>query len=182
MVKDKKKKQAAQEMLRRTESTKDRLKRKIQERVTQAEEAVKSEWRAIQAPLTDDDKRLLPTSRAAYLAQSTCGPDVRLSREAETALELLAQNFVDDTVGFSVAMSRRRPRINKHTSEIKATDASLFMATAYNLLLPMTGEREVRGYAGTTSLPKAKAAREVVAAARRENLRESQGAAGGAKK
>lgn len=174
-VKDAKRKQAGQEMQHRVETTKERLNRKIRERVSQAEEAVQKEWQAIQQPTNDDERRLLPTTRAAHLAKSTCGQDVKLSRDAQTALELLAQNFVDETVGFAVAMSRRRPRSSKQNSEIKASDASLFMSTAYNILLPMTGEREVRGYTVTTSLPKAKAAREVVAAARRENLRDQGG-------
>ncbi len=174
MVKDRQKRAAGENKAKVVESTRERLERKIQEQVREAELAVRREWTAIQRPSVDDEKRLLPTTRAAHLVQYTCGPEVTLSKDAETALELLMQNFVEDTVGFSVAMARRRPR--ERGKELNASDAALFMSRM-GVILPLT-DREVRGYVCNTTLPKAKAAREVVAAARRENLREGAGGAG----
>ena len=175
MVKERKKRAAGESMGAKVESTKERLQRKIKQRVAEAEHAVRREWHAILKPVGEDEKRFLPTSRATHLVQTSCGPAVKLSSEAETALELLAQSFVEDSVGFSVAMARRRPRERgKQGQELRPSDAALFMKTAYNILLPASDGRDVRGYTCTTSLPKARAAREVVAAARKENLREEQ--------
>ena len=174
MVKDRKKRAAGENKAIKVESTRERLQRMIKEQVKQAEQAVRHEWQAIQLPTGDDEKRLLPTTRAAHLVHATCGPEVTLSKDAQTALELLMQSFVEDTVGFSVAMARRRPR--ERGKELSASDAALFMSRM-GVLLPMTDGREVRGYVCNTTLPKAKAAREVVAAARRENIRDTTGSA-----
>jgi hypothetical protein len=59
---------------------------------------------------------------------------------------------------------------------LNASDAALFMSRM-GVILPLA-DREVRGYVCNTTLPRAKAAREVVAAARRENMREGAGGAG----
>lgn len=173
MVKDRKKRMAGENKAQKVESTKERLKRKIKDQAKEAELAVQREWNAIQRPEVDDDKRLLPTTRAAHLVRSTVGQEVTLSKDADTALELLMRSFVEDAVGFSVAMARRRPR--ERGKELNASDAALFMSRM-GVILPLA-DREVRGYVCNTTLPKAKAAREAVAAARRENLREVTGGA-----
>jgi len=174
MVKDRKKRMAGENKALKVESARERLERKVKERAREAELAVQREWTAIQRPEVDDEKRLLPTTRASHLVRSTVGQEVTLSKDAETALELLMQSFVEDTVGFSVAMARRRPR--ERGKELNASDAALFMSRM-GVILPLA-DREVRGYVCNTTLPRAKAAREVVAAARRENMREGAGGAG----
>ena len=72
MVKDRQKRAAGENKAKVVESTRERLERKIQEQVREAELAVRREWTAIQRPSVDDEKRLLPPTRAAHLVRSTC--------------------------------------------------------------------------------------------------------------
>jgi hypothetical protein len=176
MIKERKKRAAGENREAAVESCRERLRRKIQERVTEAERSVRREWHAIQRPMGEDEKRFLPSSRAGHLVHATCGPSVSLSEGAETALELLTKSFVEESVSFAVAMARRRPRERgKQIQELQPSDAALFMKTAFNILLPTSDGRDVRGYTCTAATPKAKVAREAVAAARKENLQEKKG-------
>lgn len=157
--------------LRESETVRERLKRKIREQYVDAEKVVRRDWPSIHEPKTDDEKKFLPSSRASHLVQRCCGPDVTLTEQAQTALELLAKNFVEDAVSFGVAMARRRPKNGQaEAQEIQSNDIALFLRTAWNIMMP-TSDGVVKGY--TCNVPKA-SYKSIEAAARKENLLEGR--------
>lgn len=156
---------------REAETVRDRLQRKIREQYREAEKTVRRDWPTIHEPRTDDEKKFLPSSRAAHLVQKCCGPDTKLTAQAETALELLAKSFVEDAVSFGVAMARRRPKSDQQgAQEIQPSDVSLFLRTSWNIMLP-TNDGIVKGY--TCNVPKT-TYKSIAAATRKENFMEGK--------
>ena len=154
--------------LRESETVRGRLQRKIKQRYEQAEKVVRRDWPSIHEPKTDDEKKFLPSTRAAHLVRTCCGSDVTLQSSAELALELLAKSFVEDAVSFGVAMARRRPKSG--VQEIQSNDIALFMRTAWNIMLP-SSDGVVRGY--SVNVPKANY-KSIEAATRKENAIEGR--------
>jgi hypothetical protein len=160
---------------------KESLETKAKRRIEEARKSIRQDLPAIHEPKSDDEKRFLPASRAAHLVEGCCGQDVKLSASANIALELLTKSFIEDIVSFSVAMARRRSSANaggqkKHaTSDLLRSDASFFLRTAWNIIVPATGGI-VRGYRCTVPKPSQKA---LVAAARKEDFAEGKSMASG---
>ena len=163
------------------EPVKESLETKAKRRIEEARNSLRQDLPAIHEPKGDDEKRFLPSSRAAHLVEGCCGQDVKLAASADIALELLTKSFVEEIVSFSVAMARRRGSANsegqkKHaSSELLCRDASLFLRTAWNIIVPSAGGI-VRGYRCTVPKPSHKA---LVAAARKENFAEGKTLASG---